>query len=536
MKFKTLSILISTLLITCAGMSQNLPFSSNLPIVYIDTYGGEIKDSPRIKAGLEIAWKENGDQNSTSDPRNHFKGDMKIEFRGSSSQMFPKKSYGFELKDELGEDMDFPLLGMPEEEDWILYAPYSDKTLIRNVLTFSLAGQIGGVYTPRCRFVELFVNEKYDGVYVLMEQIKRDSSRVDIAKLKESDIEGEELTGGYIIKIDKTTGGGGDGWNSQFYNKNGTKTFYQYDYPNSDKIQPEQKDYIRNYVSQFETAVYNNNRDEEKGYPSYINPVSFYDFIVMNELSKNVDGYRLSTYLFKDKNEKLTAGPLWDFNLAYGNANYHQGWETHGLQVNADLGNDYWQIPFWWQNLMEDSYFVDRMKCRFEDLRENQLSDERINAVTDSLINFLGTALDRNFDRWPVLGEWVWPNYYVGSTYESEISWMRNWITERTRHLDFVLPGDCITNLPSISKDFDLRIFPSPFAERLTVQVQSESYRNYNFLLYNLNGQIVLNTTISATIGLNTVEVSGGDLRSGVFIYKLFDGTTELSVGKIVKL
>ena len=152
---------------TLISAAQNKSFITNLPIVYIDTYGSDIQDEPKIKARMEIAWHENGDENSTSDPRVHFNGNIKIEIRGSSSQMFPKKSYGFELKDEFDQDMDFPLLGMPEEEDWILYAPYSDKSLIRNVLTFTLASQISDVYVPRCRFVELFVNEKYEGVYVL---------------------------------------------------------------------------------------------------------------------------------------------------------------------------------------------------------------------------------------------------------------------------------------------------------------------------------------------------------------------------------
>lgn len=158
-----------------------------------------------------------------------------------------------------------------------------------------------------------------------MEKIKRDKNRVNISKLKSEDIEGEELTGGYIIKIDKTTGNGGDGWESKYKNKNGSKTYYQYHYPKSAKIEAEQKEHIKNYFDDFETEVYNKNHDTINGYQSFINPESFYDMIIMNELSKNVDGYRLSTYLYKDKNDKLTAGPLWDFNLSFGNANYYNG-------------------------------------------------------------------------------------------------------------------------------------------------------------------------------------------------------------------
>ncbi len=536
MKLKSFSVTILFLVFTFIGWTQNQTFTTKLPIVYIDTYGSEIPDSPRIKAKLEIAWNENGDENSTSDATNHFQGEMKIEVRGSSSQMFPKKSYGFELKDEFDADMDFPLLGMPGEEDWILYAPYTDKTLIRNVLTLTLAEQIGGVYAPRCKFVELFLNNEYNGIYVLMEHIKRDSNRVDIAKLRTQDIDGKQLTGGYIIKVDKQTGGGGDGWNSQFNNTNNTKTFYQYDYPSSGEIQPQQKDYIRDYVNDFETAIYNEDRSIETGYANFMEPESFYDCIIMNEFSKNVDGYRLSTYLFKDKNKKLNAGPLWDYNLAYGNANYYNGWETTGLFVNADLENDYWQIPFWWKKLVNDEYFANSMKCRWDDLRGYHLSSERIYQLTDSLINLMGTAVDRNFDRWPILGEWVWPNYYVGETYQSEIYWMRNWITNRMTQLDHIFPGECGGVPPPPPGEFNLSIYPSPFQEKFTIQIMSETHLIYNFMLFNLNGQMVLNSKFPAVEGLNSIEVYSEGLRSGMFIYRLYKGNTEISTGKIIKL
>lgn len=536
MKLHQLLVLILLFFSVSNLFAQNQTFTSKLPIVYIDTYGNEIEDSPRIKAKLEIAWNENGNENSTSDSKNHFQGEMKIEIRGSSSQMFPKKSYGFELKDDFDADMDFPLLGMPAEEDWILYAPYTDKSLMRNVLTLTLADQIGGVYAPRCKFVELFVNNKYDGVYVLMEQIKRDSSRVDIAKLREQDIEGKQLTGGYIIKIDKKTGGGGDGWESKFNNTNNSKTYYQYDYPSSSEIQPEQKDYIRDYVKDFETAIYNEDRSAETGYANFMEPESFYNYIIMNEFSKNVDGYRLSTYLYKDKNKKLNAGPLWDYNLAYGNADYYNGWEIYGLQVNEDLGTDYWQIPFWWKKLVNDEYFANSMKCRWEDLRSYQLSNERLYQLTDSLINLMGTAVDRNFDRWPILGEWIWPNKYVGETYESEIYWMRNWITDRITQLDHIFPGECEGVPPPPPGEFNLSIYPNPFREKFTIQIISETNLNYNFMLFNLNGQLVLNSNIPAVEGINSVDVYSEGLRSGIFIYKLYKGNTELSVGKIVKM
>lgn len=534
-----LKLVLLFLLIFIGGnvlKSQNINFSTNLPIVFINTNGAIIPDDPRIKAEMEIAWKEDGSENNTTDPRNHFKGDIKIEIRGSSSQMFPKKSYGFELKDEFDEDMDFPILGLPEEEDWILYAPYTDKTLIRNVLALTLAEQISESYASRCRFVELFLNEKYEGVYVLMEKIKRDSVRVDIAKLKEDDIDGEELTGGYIVKIDKKTGGGGDGWHSQYNNSNNSKTFYQYDYPKQSLIREEQKKYIRRYIHDFETAVYNEWHDNEKGFQNYINYESFFDNIVINEISKNVDGYRLSTFLYKDKNDKLNAGPLWDYNLGFGNANYYDGWETHGLFMNESLGNDHWQIPFWWKKLLNDEYFVNPLKCRWEELRNDRLSDKRVFAVADSLLSTISAAVERNYDRWPILGEWIWPNYFVGNDYNSEVNWMKEWLTERLRNLDYMFPGTCGAEPTEPPQEYSYAVFPNPFTTKLQLQVTSKMSLTYRLEVFRLNGSKVDDIKLSASEGLNSFEVNSSNWQQGVYIYRLLKGEEEVKVGKVVKL
>jgi len=516
--------------------SQDKSFTTNLPIFYINTGNQQIVDEPKIPASLEIAWNEDGTLNSTNDSRDHFKGKITIEIRGSSSQMFPKKSYGFELKDSADQDMDFPLLGMPEEEDWILYAPYTDKTLIRNVITFTLAGQIGDSYVPRCRFGELFLNGKYEGVYVLMEKIKRDKNRVAIAKLKTVDIEGEELTGGYIIKIDKTTGGGGDGWYSNFKNNNqGLQTYYQYEYPKAGEIQKQQKEYIKNYVDEFESAVYNKEFDPVSGYSSFINQRSFFDYMIMNEISKNVDGYRLSTFLYKEKNGKLNAGPIWDFNLGFGNANYYKAWETFGLQLYADLEGDHRQNPFWFKTMMNDDYFKNELRCRWDILRENQLSNLRVFEVTDSLINLLAEATDRNFERWPVLNQYVWPNYYVGETYWKEVNWMKSWLEERLRWLDFAMPGDCGKDPFNPQVEFSYHVYPNPFSSKVVLKIFSESNLTYGFQLFTVNGQKVYDLDLRVNEGENLFPINTKNLRNGIYVYRLYKGNTEVSLGKLVK-
>ncbi len=354
--FKIVAILL--LLAAQTDFAQSL--KSNLPIIVINTNGQTILDEPKISASMGIIDNGPGGANDSSDPFNNYDGKIGIEIRGSSSQMFPKKQYGIELRDDVGEGVSASLLGMPAEEDWVLFAPYNDKSLMRDALAYKLGRDLGQ-YAPRTRFCEVIINDVYQGVYVLIEKIKRDKNRVDINKLNPDENSGDNLTGGYIIKIDKSTGSGSGGWTSTYPppGRNGNQTIYfQYDYPKDVDITSQQKNYIQQVLSNFEgTLAGNDFTDPVQGYARYIDVNSFIDFFIANEVSKNVDGYRLSTYLHKQKDSdggKLRMGPIWDFNLGFGNANYctqgnPEGWVT---AFNDICPQDYWLIPFWWNKLI----------------------------------------------------------------------------------------------------------------------------------------------------------------------------------------
>ena len=172
--------------------NPDITYGPPLPTIKIDTNGEEIVDEPKIPAEFQIF-----QENIVLEEHN-----IGIEIRGSSSQFFDKKSYGFETWDENNEDLNVPLAGFPKEEDWILYGPYSDKSLIRNVLIYKLSNLMNR-YATKTKFYNLEINDEFLGVYVLMEKIKRDKNRVDISKNK-----AEDISGGYIIKIDKITGDG----------------------------------------------------------------------------------------------------------------------------------------------------------------------------------------------------------------------------------------------------------------------------------------------------------------------------------------
>ncbi len=421
---------------------ENLPIiKPELPQISVLTNGVEIVDEPKITAEMVVSVEDVID----------FSGIIGIEIRGSSSQMFPKKQYGVETRDAAGNGINVTILGFPEEEDWILYAPYSDKSLIRNMLIYDLSRDIDR-YASRTKFVEVSINNSYNGLYVFMEKLKRDTNRININKLKVDENSGEDLTGGYILKIDKASGldetlyTSNNSITSQYLPKNNNaapwqKIYFNYDTPKEEDITPEQKDYITNYMNNFEDALAGDNyTDPNEGYSKYIDANSFIDFFLLNELSNNVDGYRLSTWLTKDKNEKLKMGPIWDFNLAFGNANYCGGGETNvwAYKFNERCPEDFWLIPFWWDRLLSDPAFVVQLQARWQQLRSGAFSNQAILNKIDSYTELLNTsgAAEANFKKWPVLNEYVWPNNYVGNSYPAEINYLKNWINQRLLWLD----------------------------------------------------------------------------------------------------
>lgn len=408
--------------------------------VKITTNGETIVDEPKINAQIIIS-KEN---------LVSFEGRIGIEIRGASSQSFPKKSYGLETRDANNEDLTISLLGFPEEEDWILYAPYSDKSLMRNILIYDLSRDIG-MYASRSVFVELTINNTYQGVYVFMEKLKRNNQRININKLKDDENSGEDLTGGYILKIDKTAGTNlGEGYNelnsftSQYTPQNailGQNIHFLYEYPKASKITSEQKTYISTYVTNFENALVSANfTDANLGYINHIDVSSFIDFFLLNELSNNVDGYRISTYMHKDKNGKLKMGPIWDFNLAFGNANYCNGGDTNvwAYKFNERCSSGFWLVPFWWDRLLQDPAFVTQLKERWNALRGNTFSNTSILSKIDGYTDMLkkADAIDENFKTWDILSTYIWPNNFVGNSYIEENNYLKDWLSNRLTWMD----------------------------------------------------------------------------------------------------
>jgi len=504
--------------------------TSHLPIVIVNTNGQDIPNENKITAHMGIIDNGPGETNYLSDPYNHYDGFIGIELRGSSTQWFPKKQFAVETRDSLGENNNVSLFGMPEENDWIFNAPYTDKSLMRNVLIYNMARDAGR-YASRSHYFELVLNGDYRGVYVLLEKVKRDENRVDITTLNPNDVSGDDLTGGYIIKIDKWDGENVGGWYSEPQLENYSGFYYQYHYPKPDDIVTEQQGYIINYIDNFEQVIINeNSSDSISGYANIINWYSFVDFLIMQEIAKNVDGYRLSNYMYKDNDSndgRLVAGPIWDFNLGFGNADYYEGWDTQGWQVDAILPSDDFGNPFWWSLIWSDENFRWSVQQRWYELRQNMLSNSAVNTVIDSLQDHIGVAADRNFERWSTLGEYVWPNYFIGETYEEEVEYLRDWIMTRMEWMDNELLATH-GNTYLVPEAFALNpVFPNPFNRSASIRYLLPMYTEIKLDVFDAKGVHIYRLFEGGKhAGVHTLSWDGKnnygqDVSSGMYIILL---------------
>lgn len=407
-------------------------FSSDLPVVVVNTFGRTVADSTRTPVYFDfLAPGSDGRTRLTRARDTASRG--AIEIRGSSSAGFEKKSYGFELQDEAGLDQPAGLLGLPADSDWVLYAPYTDKSLLRDVLAYALSNRIGR-YAPRTRFVELFLNRgntdvdttDYLGVYVLVEKLKISPDRVAIAPLEPDNLALPEISGGYLLKRDRFDA------NDQVLTT-GRGVELGIEDPKRTQIGVTQRNWIRSWLGQMETALYGTNwRDPVAGYHRFLDPDTFADHLLLVESAKNIDGYRLSTYWHKDRNDRLAMGPVWDYNLTFGNANYLDGWLTNGWYY-PNVGDPGFT---WLGRLRQDPDFLQLIADRWFQHRAGPFSNPEVLALVDTLAGQVREAQARNFERWKILGTYIWPNWYIAPTWAHELAWTRGWITNRFAWID----------------------------------------------------------------------------------------------------
>ncbi len=505
---------------------------SDIPIVIIDTHGGTIADEPKISADFKVINNGLGLRNSLADlPA--YSGEIGIEIRGTYSATFPQLSYGLELRDPAGSDLDTSLLGMPAEHDWHLIANYNDKSFSRNTLAGELFRKLGN-YAPRSRFCEVIIDGDYKGIYLLSESIKRDKNRVHISKLDSSEITAPDVTGGYIIKNDYWNPS--DSWQSNFapLGHPSDDVHLVYHYPKADNIQPAQKTYIQGFVDQFETALYGPTfSDPLTGFRQYADETSFVDYFIINELSRNYDGFMHSFYFNKDRDgsspKKLKCGPVWDFDWAFNNisvsnctdfgATDGSGWAylINNCSVHS-VNSVGWHI-----RMLQDNAFKDLLRCRWYQSRQTFMSNAQVFQHIDSVATYLNEAQGRHYSRWGHISNDVGGCHElpIPTTFAGHVTQMKNWLSVRMAWLDNNMPGtlaNCVTGISetkTINPSFML--FPVPANDILFVETTGPD-EILSITCYDQQGRIVIDLT---SLNLKTQSLNVSGLSNGLYILKI---------------
>ena len=429
-------------------------FTSNLPVVVVDLYNQRLNTYDYVPGSVRFI-SPSGGRTQLLGPAD-YDGNADLKRRGYSSLRFPKSSYTIKMRNDDGEKVKSSIYGMPADSDWVLYAPYSDKTMMRDVIGYEMSRAMGH-YAPRTRLVEVFAHtgngtltyRDYAGVYVLAEKIKRGKERVNIEKLRPEDTTAPEVTGGYILKRDHGASNGnnnrGRGGGSPprapndgtgFITPRGLHLFYAE--PDEDELNEAQKKWVGRYMADFERALYSVNfSNPTNGYAKYLDVATFIDYFWLVEFTRNVDGFRYSSFFHIPRGGKITMGPAWDWNLSFGNADYYDAYETSGWYYENLRDTEI----SWIDRLREDPDFMQRATDRWAELRRDVFASDKMMRQVDGLRAQLEEAQARNFRRWPIMGREVTPNYFVGQSYAQEIDWMKKWMKDRATWIDLQFPA-----------------------------------------------------------------------------------------------
>ncbi|MFG1902001.1 CotH kinase family protein [Micromonospora carbonacea] len=421
---------------TALYVARAMDVSLDLPILVIDGYGKGKPGRDYVDSAALLFEPTGGYASLSATPTLATR--IGYHLRGTSSSLFDKAPYRVEFRDNEDDDADYPVLGMPAESDWVLRGPYTDKALIREALTFDLARQMG-YQAPRYAFVEFYLNvadrplsaEDYQGVYMIVETIKNAKNRLDLKELDPDDVTLPAISGGYIFKFEWLTA---EEPTLECVGRPATCWHYL-EVVDPSPLQPEQQAWLTGHLQQFNDLMQSRSfADPTTGYPAWIDVGSFVDSLILNELTRNFDAYARSSYFYKDRGGKITAGPLWDLDITYG-VGGGDNLETAGWQYEQPR----WPKPNNWINrLVTDPAFVGLVRARWAELRRGPLSgaqlDARFAAITAPLVN----AAERNFQRWPNLttekiGPIVTP---TADTWQGQVRYMRDWMTERMAWLD----------------------------------------------------------------------------------------------------
>ncbi|WP_323374178.1 CotH kinase family protein [Plantactinospora alkalitolerans] len=424
---------------TSVYVARTIDAEHDLPLVVLDAYGGGKPARDYRDVAVMVMDRQNSVASLGQQPAVATRGGFHL--RGQSSSNFAKAPYRLEFWNNEDKDADYPVLGMPADSDWVLRGPFPDKTLIRDAFAYSI-GRDMGLRAPRFAFVEVYLNldaqplaaDDYQGVYLLVETLKNSPDRMNLQKLKKSDITEPAISGGYVMQFNALAAEPPILTCTRKPPSNACWSDLEVNDP--DELQPEQLAWITDYIQRFHDSLRSANpSDPTTGYPAYIDVDSWVDRIVHNELAREPDAYIRSTYFFKDRQGKLVAGPLWDYDIGYAAYTGFGGATTTGWQFQPGFGSN---TTDWFIRLMQDPAFAARAKTRWEALRTGIMSDAQLGARVTTLSAPLINAAQRNFTKWPILNQRVVGGFQtqVSQTWQQQLDIMRQWLIARTAWLD----------------------------------------------------------------------------------------------------
>lgn len=374
--------------------------NTGLPVVFINTVSSLINKEEYVEGSVSIFGGENfNDMIETP---------IKIKGRGNSTwlqgEIWGKKPYQIKFSNKT------QVLDLPKDKKWVLLAELSDKSLIRNKISQEMGKISRFDYVPKSEYSDVYLNNSHIGTYLITQKVEESKNRVNIGD------------NGYLIEID------------QIYRVDRGDVYFKTslwsDYPDNIfnikepeiEIDSDKYNLIKNHINSFESILYGENfTDPISGYRNFIDMPSFVDWYLIHEISKSVDAaYYSSIYFNYVPGEKIKMGPIWDFDVSYGNLDFNtSAMGVAGFHVKKNK---------WFKRLFEDPYFHNEVKERFKYYEANKL--ELINKI-DFFANYLEKSQEKNFELWPILGVYVWPNPVFYDTYIEEVNHLKDWIKKR---------------------------------------------------------------------------------------------------------
>ena len=403
---------IALCLAVVTGMAQYAQLT-NIPTIYIETFGNKPVTSKTTYVYATMTYVD-GDKIVQYDS-------LQIRGRGNSTWGLAKKPYRIKFH----ESTKFLGKGYAKNKSWTLLANHGDKSLLRNAVTFTMGDFLGQPFSPAALFVDLYLNGTYLGNYQVSDQVNVDDKRVEVYEQEEVATEESNITGGYLVEVD------GFGTSEEVYFRTNKNLIVSVKSPDEDVINTAQRNYIKNYLNDFESMLFSSSfTHPENGYRAIVDSTTLVSWYIATELSANVDGF-WSTFLYKDRDDpKLYFGPLWDYDIAYSNCN-RIGDVTYRDMIESGFGDDLTKV--WMKRMIQDPWFNNAVNDAWKQKLDEGLEQYLYNYI-DSMAAHLDRSQQKNYGKYSISSR-TYNEIYLYSTYADYIDQLKRFIGQ---HMDFL--------------------------------------------------------------------------------------------------